>query len=148
MKFIHCVRDGRDTACSVLTRPWGPSTFAEAAVWWQQTVSLGIQFSEQYPGSCLEVRYEELLANSEQALPVIFFWLRQEDDTNNVLACYDDEKAPTLNQVPVQRWKSEMPPAEVTQFEVLAGPTLTHFGYSRHSGHKDTPTPWNKFTQN
>ncbi|MGO9803482.1 MAG: sulfotransferase, partial [Steroidobacteraceae bacterium] len=44
--FIHCVRDGRDVAASVLTRPWGPSTWAEAGSWWRDQVQPGLKFAE------------------------------------------------------------------------------------------------------
>ncbi len=33
--FVHMVRDGRDTAASVMAEPWGPSTPQAAISWWE-----------------------------------------------------------------------------------------------------------------
>jgi hypothetical protein len=33
--FVHMVRDGRDTAASVMAEPWGPSTPQAAIAWWE-----------------------------------------------------------------------------------------------------------------
>jgi hypothetical protein len=33
-RFIHAVRDGRDSASSVTTKSWGPQTIGQAIDWW------------------------------------------------------------------------------------------------------------------
>jgi len=38
MKIIHMVRDGRDVACSVVRKPWGPSSVASAIGWWDERI--------------------------------------------------------------------------------------------------------------
>ncbi len=33
-RFVHTVRDGRDVVASVLTQPWGPTTWDDGLAWW------------------------------------------------------------------------------------------------------------------
>jgi len=68
MLFIHCVRDGRDVAASVLTRPWGPKTWSEAGSWWRDQVSPGLDFASTNPGQVVVLRYEDVLAEPTSAL--------------------------------------------------------------------------------
>ena len=41
MRFIHCLRDGRDVVASIVAQPWGPNTIAEATQWWARKVRAG-----------------------------------------------------------------------------------------------------------
>jgi hypothetical protein len=38
MKMIHMVRDGRDVACSVIRKDWGPSSVGSAIPWWEDRI--------------------------------------------------------------------------------------------------------------
>src|SRR5262249_20301257 len=66
--FIHCVRDGRDVAASVLTRPWGPSTWSEAGSWWRDQVQPGLEFAQRNPDQLVTLRYEDVLARPTETL--------------------------------------------------------------------------------
>ncbi len=130
MKFIHCVRDGRDVGCSVITRPWGPRTFLEAAPWWRDTVEKGIQFGQQNQQHYLEIRYEDLITEPAQILFQVFTWLGVVDDTELILKQYQDrENAMSIKNNALQRWKREATPENVVKFEATAGSALAHFGY-------------------
>lgn len=63
-KFIHIVRDGRDTVNSLLKMPWRPDGLVNNARFWIQYIRLGQELSKQmepYPDSFLTVKYEDLL---------------------------------------------------------------------------------------
>ena len=68
MRFIHCVRDGRDTACSAVTRPYGPSDYRKAAEWWASRVKPGMEFGRQYPDQDNEIRFEDLVRRPAESL--------------------------------------------------------------------------------
>jgi hypothetical protein len=68
-KFIHIVRDGRDCAASCLRR-WGTHPVG-ASVRWREAMQAGRQAAETLPGRFLEVVYEEITANPEDAFQKI-----------------------------------------------------------------------------
>lgn len=65
--FIHMLRDGRDTALSILPLWWGPSTIPEAAKWWVARIQQGREQS-RHLNHYLEVRYEDLVTTPEPTL--------------------------------------------------------------------------------
>jgi hypothetical protein len=67
-KFIHVIRDGRDVVASLVRKrnpagePW--VSFETAHDVWNSHVTTGHEFvSSAAPGSVIEIRYEELIAN-------------------------------------------------------------------------------------
>ena len=48
MRFIHCIRDGRDVACSVITRPWGPRSYLDAAQWCKLRILNAREFGRKH----------------------------------------------------------------------------------------------------
>jgi hypothetical protein len=65
-KFIHIVRDGRDCAASCLRR-WGTHPVGASARW-REAMQAGRKAAETLPGQFLEVVYEEITVNPEDAL--------------------------------------------------------------------------------
>ena len=134
LKFIHCLRDGRDVACSVVTRPWGPNTFAEVAPWWSEIVRRGCRFGEEHPEAYREVRYEDLVVRPREVLPGLQAWLGVPDETDAILARYrTSDGEPTLDPSVLARWRREVDPDEVARFEAAAGDLLARCGYPPES---------------
>lgn len=74
-KFIHCVRDGRAVANSVVKRPFGPNTREEAAWWWADRVEQGHIWGLNNRERYHEVRYEKLVTQPVEELRDVFHFL-------------------------------------------------------------------------
>ncbi len=70
-KFIHIVRDGRDTVNSLLKMPWRPNGLVNNARFWVHYAKLGQEQQKLFPENILTVRYEELLRDPETNLKAI-----------------------------------------------------------------------------
>lgn len=126
MRFIHSVRDGRDVACSVLTRPWGPTTFPEAAAWWRDTIAPGIRFARQFPEMCRVVRLEDLVVGApHRALQGLTDWLGVEGDIPLPAEAAEDR----LDAARMGTWKETIPPDDLAAFHRIAGGALHSLGY-------------------
>ena len=52
---MHTIRDGRDTACSVVTRSWGPDNLDEALRWWARKLERAFRATEGAPAASVLV---------------------------------------------------------------------------------------------
>jgi len=128
MRFVHCIRDGRDVACSVMTRPWGPKTVPEAATWWATKVQDGVTFAEQNPDQCLEVRFEDFLLEPRKTLDRVFCWLGEPACSDEILRHYQDGVV-RLEPDRIGEWDRRFSPTDREEFDEVAGQLLDHFGY-------------------
>lgn len=143
--FVHLVRDGRDVASSFLDLGWSP-TIEHAALHWQLRVQRGRAAGRLLaPGRYVELRYEELVADPEPTLrrmadaidlPFAPAMLDPSERAGGVIETtgHPDyhrhlSKPPTAG---LRNWRTARSDAEVARFEILAGDTLTDFGYVRH----------------
>ncbi len=128
MTFVHCVRDGRDVACSVVTRPWGPSNFTEAAGWWSSKVLDGLRFAQAHPERHVVVRYEDLLSRPESTLEALLERLGEEDPG----AVLDRFRASglALEGARSGAWEEQFDGKARADFAQRAGPLLEHLGYA------------------
>jgi hypothetical protein len=132
MKFIHCIRDGRDVACSVTSCPWGPSTHLDAAVWWKFQIMNARLCAPDSPGEYMEVKYEDLLVDPEASLERIFAFLNVENESCRLLQSYSEKKGGIrLETSRVGNWKSEFTKEEKAKFWDLAGDLLSDLGYDQ-----------------
>jgi len=125
MKFIHRVRDGRDVACSIVTRPFGPKTYEEAARWWAGSVGAGVQFARQHPDQVRVVRYEDLLSDPVACLEPVLHWLG-EDDVGELLSRHTVGLDPSRSG----RWREDMPANDNAAFKASVGDLLLTLGYA------------------
>ena len=66
--FVHMVRDGRDTAASVMAEPWGPSTPQAAIAWWEGRMRRAHHSLGKVPGQqVLTVSLEDLVVREREA---------------------------------------------------------------------------------
>lgn len=148
-RYVHLIRDGRDTAVSflsmaagIVTRTWAhPKNAREFACQWRTEVeaarALGARVGDRY----LEIRYEALVAEPEPELRRICELAALEFDpvmleyAGNVDVSAKPHqrslaKAPTPG---LRDWRHELSPADATAFEEVAGDLLRELGYGAAS---------------
>jgi len=128
LRFIHCVRDGRDVALSIITRPFGPIDLRGAAVWWADRVAKGVRFGREYPDQYLEVRFEDLVRHPEDTLRRMLEWLGEDGNPEEILRHYGQE-AVELDSSRLGVWQQRFSPEERQMFHEIAGGPLDYFGY-------------------
>ncbi|MCW3991710.1 MAG: sulfotransferase, partial [Candidatus Bathyarchaeota archaeon] len=99
-KFIHMIRDGRDVACSLRTFPKRKIVngkifpvktnrpLDECIRWWVHDVNIGIGYRND--SRYYELKYEDLIFNTERALKELFMFL-DEPYEEKVLRYYEIE---------------------------------------------------------
>lgn len=152
-KFVHIIRDGRDVALGYLDRDeWGPSTVAEAALYWKSRVSRGRSGGASLgPARYLEVRYEDLVDEPEKTTQRVceFIGLDYRDEmlrfhergaefiaTSNTPDAFAGLAKPVTKGM--RDWRTQMASDDVALFEAIAGDLLGSLGYERLHG---TPSP-------
>jgi Sulfotransferase family len=157
-RYVHLIRDGRDVALSAMqwaTPTKGPGRFAlwqedpvaVCALWWRWQVTMGRADGNRLGSRYLELRYEDLVADPGPAIdrvsrhlwippseaPLRFHVGRERADPG--LSAKSAWLPPTSG---LRDWRSEMDPAQVATFEVLAGDVLSELGYPRAGGEPST----------
>jgi len=128
LRFIHCVRDGRDAACSALTRGWGLDGFKQAAAWWVNSVRAGIEFGRQFPDQYIEVRYEDLLCQSAASIERMLTWVGETGDAADIVTKYQQGKV-RIDPSRIGVWRRTLTSEDQKVFQDTAGDMLAHFGY-------------------
>jgi len=156
--FIHLIRDGRDVALSIKGLWFGPDSIAEAASWWVQRIQETRRQARSLP-QYRELRYEDLVQNTEPALRQVCQWIAlpwdpamlryheragerlceidravQAVDGKRVIAAQDRMAIHAMTQHPpepsrIGRWRQEMNAADLRRFQKIAGPLLQELGY-------------------
>jgi hypothetical protein len=145
-RFVHLIRDGRDAALSFLAVPegimtagWGhPRDAAGFACQWATEVRAARALGERVgTGRYLEVRYEALVADPDEALRRVcaFLGLAYDEAMLDYAGKTDSARKAhqqRLNEPPrvgVRDWRTELSPADVAAFEAVAGDLLDELGY-------------------
>jgi hypothetical protein len=149
-RYVHLVRDGRDTAVSflsmpagIVTRTWAhPETAGEFACQWRSEVASARALGARVGSRYLETRYEGLVADPGRELRRICNLAGLEFDP--AMLEYAGEvdvsakphqqslrKAPTTG---LRDWRSELSPDDVEAFEEVAGDLLRELGYGAERG--------------
>jgi len=152
-RFVHVIRDGRDTVCSLRTHPrhqivdgklvplntWRPIELCTRR--WVRDVQAGLKYRD-HP-AYLEVRYEELVNSPEPTLRRVFDLLGEPwtDRTLEFSAIggssrdalkfpQNPEATRPIYQSAVGRWQTELSSDDAVVFKRLAGPLLVELGYA------------------
>lgn len=139
-KFVHLIRDGRDVACSIIPKPWGPMNVKDAARRWVQCIQAGVAHrddTERY----MEVRYEDLVHHPERELRRVMTFVGEEFEPRQLAYHehdYDmpketeasaDQVARPLYTSAIGRYERDLSKRDLRRFEKIAGPTLDFLGY-------------------
>jgi hypothetical protein len=99
-RFVHVLRDGRDVVASILaaSRSWGsqwaPKSARAAAQMWATHVDAGLAAAATLPPEVfIQVRYEELLADTDDWLRTLIDLLGLEWDQAGIAAAVDANTA-------------------------------------------------------
>jgi hypothetical protein len=141
-RFVHIVRDGRDVGTAMLNNPMGPTGFKSTALHWRYRVTAASRFAQRSPHRCYEVRYEDLVVDTESVLKGICEFLEM-DFHPQMLRFH--ERGAVLDQMvgsqqhhaslkqPVRPglrdWRRDLSPLQQDEFASLAGDTLKAYGY-------------------
>lgn len=153
-RFIHVIRDGRDTVCSMrehadrrlVDGQWVkvPQTrTAEQLVRrWDADVRTGM--SRRADPRYHEVRYEDLVGDPEGTLGRLFEFigepfepgvLQYRTDTERARRATDGEAGPqptgSIHRSSIGRWRADLTPGEQALFRQIAGGLLVELGYER-----------------
>jgi sulfotransferase family protein len=144
-RILHIIRDGRAVARSLLSVEWGPSTMTEAAAEWRDTVAGSrngaLLFGERYR----EMVYEQLLGDTAAEIEDLFAWLGLElPDAVRARIMFEARTEfnvdPSSPRVQADKWREELSPSDLVEFERIAGAELEAHGYER-AARGATPAP-------
>jgi hypothetical protein len=150
-RYVHLIRDGRDTAVSflampqgIVTRSWAhPRSIGDFACEWRVEVEAARRLGDRVgPGRYVELRYEAFVAEPERELQAIcaFGDLPWEPGMLDYVGNVDVSRKPhqqRLAQPPtrgVRDWRRDLPPGDVEAFESVAGGLLHELGYETRLG--------------
>ena len=144
IKVVHIVRDGRDVAASLKGVGWNARGVAENARTWRHDVEAARAFGRRAPATYHEVVYERLVAEPERELRTVCAHLGEAFEPG-MLQFFDDAEgaipahrrqwhrnaARPVNDTAIGRWRRDLSPGEIAQFEWIAGDLLSALGYAR-----------------
>ena len=167
-RFIHLIRDARDVALSVKGLWFGPNSISEIAQWWAAGIRQARRQAKEL-NYYLEVRYEDLVCNTESTLRKICAFIdlpwhaamldyhqtahkRLEafqsvtPDGKTVIDADKRRDIHRLTNKPPQasrvgRWRTEMSVPDRQHMEASAGGLLEKLGYEVSQPHRDHEGP-------
>lgn len=149
-RFVHIIRDGRNTALSALNWAtetkgpgkwslWGEDPVGTCALWWRWQAGIGHRDGQLLADNRFyQVKYEDLVDEPERELRAIAGFL--DIPYSDAMANYHAGKTrshPGLSAKsawlpPVKNlrdWQKDMSPEDISVFEGIAGPLLRENGY-------------------
>ncbi|MDA8382470.1 MAG: sulfotransferase [Betaproteobacteria bacterium] len=150
-RIIHLVRDGRDVALSLRNLDWGSRHLPRVAADWRWKTTLAHKVGSVVPTRFLEVRYEDLVLQTQPTLEricafvgeafdpgMLAFHRNAEQEMPQDSVKYHRNSVRSPNKEKVYAWKERMSSADRIIFEQIAGAELSLFGYER----EDRPSTW------
>lgn len=149
-KFIHLVRDPRDTHISLFnTRFVSPSITYNTRRWLNSVRTLDA-YAKVFPNKIYTLRYEDLVEDPEKYLkeicnflnipfvPEMLNYLEKKDDITKVAFVNDNYKekyhlsvCEKVNNKKVGQYKTRLKPSKIRKAERVAGEWLTRYGYKK-----------------
>lgn len=146
-RIVNLVRDGRDVALSLLRVPFGPANVWAAAHQWRDAVDAGERAAERLGADLLTVRYEDLVAGPETAIPAVCEFLEigyrpemlaVEESPPELIAAgqaaWFRELYGGIRANSVGKWRRQMSRSDIALFESIAGAELERHGYQTGLG--------------
>jgi len=152
MRFIHIIRDGRDTACSVRTYPkrklvdgkFVPNNtrhpFDYCVRTWVAAINRG--FGARTYSNYIEIKYEDLVNHTITTMERLYGFLGLDMISEEKLLDFYKHEIPEkhpsnieigrpLYKGAVAKWKKQMTQEEKVLFKEMAGDLLIKLGYER-----------------
>jgi hypothetical protein len=143
-RFVHIIRDGRDVAMAYLDRSeWGPSTMADAALYWKSRVGRGRDAGRRLGSTRYrEVRYEDMVDDPESVTRDLCTFLGLDFHPEMLEFHRRGEEFAAATPHPdafrglaqpitkgMRDWRTQMGPDDVALVEAIAGDLLSDLGY-------------------
>jgi hypothetical protein len=131
-RLVHLVRDGRDVACSLLTRTWGPNEALAGLRWWARHLDASFrQAAAAGDDRVLTLRMEDLLLyDREASFRRLLEFLGLEVDSP--VREFFDERA-TGDRAHIGRWRTDIPaeaqPPFLATYRELSAGLAERWGY-------------------
>lgn len=115
-KILHLVRDGRDSAASVVKKKWGPDRHLRALEWWYgRTLRAHRSFARCPAESVLEVNMDALVSHDrDRQLERLFAFLGYEPDDDARRFFAEKVRADKAHH---GRWREDVSPKLLKQFD-------------------------------
>jgi hypothetical protein len=126
-KYLHIIRDGRDVAASNLCYDWGYNSVPEAAEDWGLQILKARTEAEKIPERYFELRYEDLVLDTESKAREICDWLEEPFD-REMLTPYKEGRYSPFFSTPVDHPSTE---------QMKEGITTKHIGKYRQHLHQE-----------
>jgi len=129
MKFIHIVRDGRDTVASIMHQPWarkGARRFRDAVRLWLTLESGDQKATTLPPQSFHRIRLEDLVADEQRIRMLCEFMELEYDD--RMKAYYQSRVHQP--EARMGRWRTDLTAEQVSYIEKVGGSILARHGYA------------------
>jgi Tfp pilus assembly protein PilF len=134
-KFLHIVRDGRDTVNSMIhfkpTQPWALD-FSTACKNWKHFVTLGLHFEEQHPDRVLRVSYETIVADPWQEFDRISSFLNLTNERGVVeffsIGRINSSFSPSEREK--MDWRVSWQAEQLDRFYLHCGDLMASLGYA------------------
>lgn len=143
-RFVHLIRDGRDTALAYMDARYGPRQIDEAVERWRYRVEWVRRAGRRLgPERYLELRYEDLLDDAETHLravcdfislpfdPVMLRYYERPEIKVTSTARPEDVHLVDPPTKGLEDWRSSLSPLDQATADALAGDLLGQLGYER-----------------
>ena len=117
MKLIHMVRDGRDVACSVVRKSWGPASEMSALAWWEDRIRRAHVATRQIPNDRFEVVYLEQLVSEHRGARIYRKLLRFLGIEDEPAMRHFFRRRMTPETASVGRWRRDLSEADQRRLE-------------------------------
>jgi hypothetical protein len=147
--FVHIIRDGRDIALSLKKMggftplPWDRSetrSLVATALYWKWMVQQGQEYGRQFPADYIELRYEDLIMEPQQALQKLGAFIDHDLDYGRIQQAGLGRLSETNSSFreeggrekinPLGRWKERLSETDVAAIEATVGDCLEANGYA------------------
>lgn len=129
-QYIHLIRDGRDVALSHFGRHWGPKNIVSGALEWRMQAGWVREFAGKLSRDQFhEIRYEDLLSQPAQVFTELVEFLKIDNPDGKLVDQLTERVVAEVRSDNYNKWRKKMTPAQIRQFDAIAGGTLAHYGY-------------------
>jgi hypothetical protein len=106
-RFIHMLRDGRDSATSLVKQHWGPETIEETLDWWEERMTTTERGAAELPPERLLVMsFEDFVARDRDRSYARMLEFTGLPDTEAMRAYFETETNP--DHANIGRWRKDL----------------------------------------